>query len=66
MPRRSDDSVRVGLCCFVRAEQRVEVVEGRRAVHEVGDVTRLVGVDARRDVDEDQRADEVRSIVRHE
>jgi len=34
-------------------EQRVEVVEGSRAVHEVGDVSRLLGVDARRDVDQD-------------
>jgi len=58
-PRRSDDSVRVGFVLLRSLEQRVEVVEGSRAVHEVGDVSRLLGVDARRDVDQTNALNEV-------
>jgi len=44
-------------------EQITKVVEGLGAVHEVGDVLGLVGVHARRDVNQHQGANEVGSFV---
>jgi hypothetical protein len=64
MPRRSEDSERVGLCCFVRSSNASKSSKDVGTVHEVGDVTGLVGVHAGRDVDEHQRAHQVGALVR--
>ena len=59
MPRRSDDSVRVGLNCFVRSQQLVEVGEALRPVDEGDDGRRLLLVHAGGDVDEHDGPHEV-------
>ena len=47
-------------------QELVKVVKGPRSVDEVGDVAGLFGVDARRDVDQDERCDEVGPARRDE
>ena len=59
MPRRSDDSVRVGLNSIVRARMSSKSGEALGPVDERGDGRRLLSVHARRDVDEHDRPDEL-------
>ena len=63
MPRRSDASVRVGLCSIVRASRASKLSNDARPVDEGRDRLGLLGRDARRDVDEHDGPHELRRVL---